>query len=144
MNKMKTPVCMIIMLLAISHYVRAGITDVSISPLGPTINDAISIIIEGEEWVSPIDISNTVFSTNGSNLTLDIYLETGMLQVYSPWSHNENIGMLSAGTYQLEVNAIYGPSVSDTFETSFEVVVPEPTSMLLLLSGTLFLYRIKN
>jgi hypothetical protein len=56
--------------------------------------------------------------------------------VITPWSHTENIGNLSAGSYNLTVRTIEGIDVTDTYITSFEVV-PEPASFALFGLGLL-------
>ncbi len=113
---------------------NASITDVDILPEVPTTFDVITIFTEGLSGSGPVEIGDTNFTMNGTNLELDIEVHAGFLTVMTPWVHSENIGPLPLGIYDLTVNAIYAPDVTDTFTTSFEVV-PEPTTLLLLLGG---------
>ena len=124
----------IVLFLVVISFSNAGIISVSIVPAEPTINDSLTILTEGYELVGPIAINNSVLTIEDSSLALDLYLDLGVLQVETPWDHEESIGYLPWGTYDLTVNAIYAPDVTDTFTTSFEVV-PEPTTLLLLLCG---------
>jgi hypothetical protein len=68
----------------------------------------------------------------------------GYLTVITPWSHAENIETLPIGTYDLAVTAYYdygGFTASENYFTSFEVVVPEPASILFLGFGGIILRR---
>lgn len=123
----------ILFVLVINICVYAGITSVSINPPQPTTTDFISIITAGVEGSRPVGIT-PVLTIIENNIVLDLSMEVGILQVVTPWSHTENIGYLPAGIYNLEVNAIYSPTATQTFSTSFEVV-PEPTSLLLFATG---------
>jgi len=117
---------------------------VEIRPEIPTIYDPIDILSSGVAGSGPVDVENTLFQIDGTNLTWDIYLNVGFLTVITPWSHTENIGTLPVGTYDLAVTAYYdygGFTSSEEFFTSFEVVVPEPASILLLGCGGIFLRR---
>ncbi len=118
---------------------NASITDISIQPATPTFNDDISVLVSGVES-SSMGIVDSSLTVDNTSIELDIYLQEGMLPVVTPWTHSENIGMLAIGTYDLMVNTIYAPDVSDTFTTSFEVV-PEPATLLLLAMGGLMMRR---
>ncbi len=100
---------------------------VVIKPETLTIYDSIEIISTGVRGSGPVTVENTFFQIDEAALTLDIFLNVGFLTVVSPWHYTENIGTLPAGVYDLTVTAYadYGPP--ETFFTSLNVVVPEPT-----------------
>ncbi len=133
---------MLVALSGVAGMAMAAITDVSIQPATPTFNDDISVLVSGVESGS-MGIVDSSLTMNDMSLELDIYIEQGVLPVVTPWTHSENIGMLPIGTYDLMVNTIYAPDVTDTFTTSFEVV-PEPTTLLLFLAGIPLLKKRKK
>ena len=122
----------------------ASITDVNIIPSQPTPLDVISIVTFGVEGSGPVLVTDTDFRQDDTLLELDIYLSIGPFTVVTPWSHQEDIGTLPVGTYDLAVNTIVElePIYNDTFSTSFEVV-PEPTAFLMLGLGGLVLRKRK-
>ena len=113
--------------------------NVVIQPETPTIYDSIEIISTGVRGGGPITVENTFFQIDEAALTLDIFLNEGFLTVVSPWHYTENIGSLPAGVYDLTVTAYddYGP---ETSFTSFEVVVPEPTTLSFLMLGSILVW----
>ncbi len=142
MNK-KIILLVIIMILSISVFVlsaQASITNVSIQPVSPIFNDDISLVISGMESSGAVLINDSVFVVNDFALELTLDMFVGGYTVMSQWSHTEDIGKLSIGTYDLTVNMSVdlNPSLNDTFTTSFEVV-PEPSSLLLLSLGGVLL-----
>ena len=117
---------------------------VDILPEAPTIHDSIDIISSAIAGSGPVAVENTLFQYDGTNLTLDLYLNVGMFTVMTPWSYTETIGTLPAGTYDLTVTAYYDYSGfidSEDYFTSFEVVIPEPASLLLLAFGGVLIRR---
>jgi predicted outer membrane repeat protein len=119
---------MIWVCLAISTItVQAVITDVFILPEEPTITDAISILVSGGEGYN-VSITDSILIIDETSIELDIYLHLGLLPVATPWSHSEDIGLLSAGIYELTANTIFEsePHLNDSYYTTFEVV-PEPS-----------------
>ena len=116
----------------------SGITNVEVSPLIPAINDPITIITTGLEGSGGVLITNSVWQINGTAIVLDLYVSTGMLTVMTPWSHSDAIGTLTQGNYSLTVNEFYSPGFPlppDTYTTSFAVVTPEPSTLILLSMG---------
>jgi len=111
----------------------AEITDVFIFPEEPMVIDPITIFVSGVESGGPVTIDNSDFQIDGTSLTLDIYMDIGLLTVVTPWSHSEDIGLLGAGIYELTANTIFEqvPLFNDSYYTTFEVT-PEPTTLLLL------------
>jgi hypothetical protein len=86
----------------------ANISNVTIDPPATTSSDSIFINAGGTTSANFVGIYNSIFSFGGYNqLQVDIYVETGMLQIIDSWSHSEPIGQLPAGTCSLTVNT-YG------------------------------------
>lgn len=134
-----------VLLMGVVCPVQASITDVTIQPEIPTFNDDISLLISGVQGSGGVQITDSTFIINGTDLELNIDLLVGSFTVITPWSHTENIGVFPIGTYDLTVNMLVDlqPSLNDTFTTSFEVV-PEPTTFLIISAGILCLRRNKN
>ena len=131
MKKIITTIAAVIILLGID-VANATITNVSILPNAPTSIEPITIIVNGIEGGGGVQITNTDFFVNGNSLTLDIYLDIGIAQVVTPWSHNELIGTLPVGTYDITVRGFlpsyYPPPLYDSYSMSFEVT-PEPSTL---------------
>ena len=136
MGKMKLLMLMFAVwpLMQVTAY--AAILEVIIQPDTPDYTEVITIIITGEEGTGPVEISDSIFSVDDNQLELNLTIANGPYTVMSPWAHQEDIGTLSIGIYELNVNTINSFNDTDTFFTSFEVV-PEPASILLI-SGGLF------
>jgi len=132
-----------VLVVSIVFPLQASITDVVIQPATPTLNDDISLLIDGVES-GGVAIVGYSFTIDGASIELDIDFQETVLTVVTPWSHSENIGLLPIGTYDITVNALFNfnPSLNDTYLTSFEVV-PEPTTLALLGLGGLFSRRRK-
>jgi len=128
----KAIVLQFITLLAVTFQAHATITDVNILPTIPALTDPITIIVSGVEG-SPAQITNTDFWVNDNSLSLDIYLDIGIIPVVTPWTHSEYIGTLPAGVYDLSVQTFVPmlPSLNDDYFRSFEVV-PEPSTLTIL------------
>lgn len=118
----------------------ATITDVSVLPTQPTETDTISINVMGLEGSGGVQISDSVLTVNGDQISLDLSLELGWLTVMTDWSHLETIGTLPSGIYELTVTTIDNYNVMDSCLTSFEVI-PEPCTLALLGLGGLVLRR---
>lgn len=139
-----------------SASVEAGsitITDVSRDPLLPTVFDSITIktFIDFDLIAYPqMVFDNSNFEQSGMSLQLDLHFyEDGMgmgTPIVSPLL--EPIGMLTEGFYDLTVRAYVSPDpislvmpwLSDEYFTSFQVI-PEPTTLLLLVFGALGLLK---
>jgi hypothetical protein len=133
---MKTGITICLVLMLGINVATATITSVQIIPAEPTLTDSISILVNGIEGSSPVQIMNTQFSVNGNSLALDIYLDLGFAFVLTPWSHTEVIGTLPTGDYNLTVRRLlpsyYPPdTIVSSYSTSFEVV-PEPCTVVFL------------
>jgi hypothetical protein len=113
---------------------NATITNVSISPAMPTLIDPITILISGIEGSGMVQIADTNFIVNGNILSLDVYLNVGHLDMMTPWTHSEEIGLLPFGVYDLNVRTLRQSVVNSTYSTSFEVV-PEPATFVFLVIG---------
>ena len=136
---------MAVVLTLAGSTVNAGITKVSVLPENSTANDLITFNISGIEGAGGVTVSDTVYSMNENEITIDLSLDVGFFLMLTPWSHSYEIGTLPAGTYDLTVNSIVAayPNTNDTFNTSFEVV-PEPATVLLASLGVFGIRRIKS
>ncbi len=121
------------------------ITDVQISPDNPSINDSITIETEGYIGGGTLFLDESVFAQDEFTLQLDLYFFIGAgPQIPQPWFHDEEIGILSQGSYDLSVQAYLRNSsptdyiLTDTYPTNFEVI-PEPLTLALLALGSLFI-----
>ncbi|MHC4792616.1 MAG: hypothetical protein ACYS8Y_14545 [Planctomycetota bacterium] len=105
---------------------EATITDVSVIPEQPTLEDIIIILTSGVEGAGGVSIVDSNFHMAGTSLELDIFINVGFWDVITPWSHSEIIGTLPANSYDLTVTveAYYGGSHTEinTYSTSFTVV----------------------
>ena len=91
----------------------------------------------------PVRIDNSVFSVVGNNVDLDILIERGFLQMVTPWTHEEHIGVLPLGWYNLTVQVTDNFGDSSTHFSTFQVV-PEPIGALLIGVGCLLVRRIRR
>jgi hypothetical protein len=115
----------------LSATANANITNVSISPITPTLVDPITISVNGIEGSGPVQITSTNFVINGNSLTLDISLQIGFAYVITPWLHSEAIGTLPQEFYDLTVRTFdyYHGTLLDTYPTVYFTVVPEPGTL---------------
>jgi hypothetical protein len=135
----------VFVVLFFSAAAKASIVNVSISPITPTFTDPITILIDGMEGSGGVQITNTDFIINGNSISLDIYINRGIVQVVTPWSHSELIGTLPADTYNLTVRRFLPPYyppdiIVSSYSISFEVT-PEP-SILAIFGVALPIFRI--
>ncbi len=123
---------------------QAGITDVFIFPEEPIVINPITIFVSGVESGGGVTIDNSDFQIDGTSLTLDIYIDIGLLTVVTPWSHSEDIGLLGAGIYELTANTFFEqvPFFNDSYYTTFEVT-PEPSTLILFALGGLMVRKRK-
>ena len=130
-------------LFIISNELKASIDDVYITPEIPIPTDIININVLGTESTGSVLILDSEFLRDGTDLSLDIFLDVGHFQVITPWDHTETIGILPTDTYDLTVNAYINNSLAYTHIKNFKVV-PEPTSILLLTVGTIGIFANKR
>jgi hypothetical protein len=124
---------------------QAEITGVTIFPENPLETDLISFDIFGTQPTGSVTVTDTAYSISENEITMDLFLNVGFAQWATPWDYTYDVGLLSAGTYDLTVNTIIAdhPSANDTFTTSFEVI-PEPTTFLLVGTGLYGIRRIRS
>ena len=130
-----------------SFSVAVSITDVQISPDNPSINDIITIETVGTIPGGGIALDESVFTQDEYTLQLDLYFtDKAGPQIPQPWFHDEEIDILSQGSYDLSVQAYWRSSgtadyfLHDTYPTNFQVV-PEPASILLFGLGLFAIRR---
>jgi len=133
-------ICGVIFLGPVCVY--GEITDVSIDPVVPTTSDPIAIFVSGTEGYGGVTITDSVFTLQDMSLYLDLYLNVGPMAVVTDWSYSESIDPLSAGIFDLLVRTFEDEEVTSTYPITFEVI-PEPTSILLLIVGMIGL-RVKQ
>ena len=129
--------------VCITDSAKAVITDVNILPEVPAVEDIITIVVSGIEGSLPVSIDDSIFQIVGTSLELDLFVTTGPFYAITTWSHSEIIGALPANSYNLTVREherfMADPYfLTDTYPTSF-TVIPEPTSILLLSMGVLWI-----
>ena len=136
----------LITLLTLAANANGTIIDVQISPVTPSVLDIITIEIDGGFSQAGNTFDYSVFSSGDFSPQLDLYFTGGIgAQIPTPWFHDEEIGTLSLGNYDLSVQEFWRPSATgnyilhDNYPTTFEVV-PEPATLSLLAFGTL-IYR---
>lgn len=140
----------IILFLSLNIARGTTITDVQISPIQPSVFDIITIESEGAFPSGTNWFDTSVFTVDEHSLQLDLYFTGGFgPQIPEPWSHDEVIGTLSQGNYDLLVQAYWRSSgaadyiLHDDYSVNFEVV-PEPASILLLGSGLISFRKINR
>ena len=140
-NKMKRKLVtftILSIILCLSTPSFCSINNVYVNPHSPYFWESISIEVFGVEGSKPILVEDTDFRRNGTSLEFDISLYVGPWQVVTNWSYYEDIGTLPTGNYDLVVRTIEDNIVTDTHQTSFEVI-PEPATLLLLAMGAFVL-----
>jgi len=126
-----------------------SISDVQISPEQPFISDVITVESWGGFTEGTLFYDTSVFAKDDLSLQLDLYFTGGPgPTIPQAWFHDEVIGTLPQGNYDLLVQAYYKSSgaaeysLHDEYSTSFEVV-PEPLTLAFLALGG-FLIRAYN
>ena len=122
-----------------------SINDVQVVPELPSLNDIITVEVSGGFTHMGPSFDESTFNQNVFSLELDLFFTEGSgPTIPTAWSHDEVIGMLLPGTYDLLVQAYWRNSpdyeyiLHDTYPVDM-VVVPEPTTVLLLGIGGLVL-----
>ena len=132
----------LLVLIGFANITNAEIS-VEISPTEPTINDPIDILVSGAEVTGGVIIDSSELTISGNSLNLDIYLNVGNYDVVTPWSHEEPVGTLTEGFYDLTVNTYKNSVFKDTNSMDFQVT-PEPSSIIFLAIGMLGIFKIKR
>jgi len=132
-------------------YSEVSIYDVQIIPEHPMQNDVIEIKVLGMfSHIGP-SLDESIYTPFNKQLQLDLFFtDHAGPTIPEPWTHVEEIGTLVLGNYDLTVEAYCRSSpefdyvLKDTIYSDF-TVVPEPTSILILTLGALFIrYRSKS
>ena len=140
---------MVVLLLGVVDTQAAivSISDVQVDPEEPSLSDIITFDVFGGFSHAGVTFTESQFSTNAFSLELDLFFTEGFGPLIpTGWSHSEEIGTLSAGTYDLTTQAYWRSSpgyeyiLHDTFPLEFEVV-PEPATILLFSLGGVILNR---
>ncbi len=133
-----------------SFCAAVSITDVQISPDNPSIYDIITLETDGWIGMGTLFFDESIFAQDEYVLQLDLYFTGGTgPQIPQPWFRDEEIGILSQGSYDLSVQAYWRNSstsdyiLHDSYSTNFEVI-PEPASILLLQAGVPLLKKRKT
>ena len=113
--------------------VLINITDVNIIPDEPNEEDIITIVVSGSASQSSSIFEYSNFSKVGTSLHLDLFIDLGIADTPSTWSHAEEIGTLPPGTYTLTTRTFYFPTgdLKDTHITEFTVVPAPPIEAVL-------------
>ncbi len=137
----------VVVLFATSYAKSMTITDVQVSPIQPSIFDIITIDAEGTFPAGTNWFDTSVFTVDEQSLQLNLYYTGGFgPQIPEPWSHDEVIGTLPQGNYDLLVQAYWRVSgatdynFQDDYFVNFEVV-PEPITLAFLALGAAFIRR---
>ena len=147
----KSGILRVLTIIFMAHSVNSfcaavSITDVQVSPENPSISDIITIETEGTIPGGGIALDESVFTQDEYALQLDLYyIDTAGPMIPQSWFHDEEIGVLSQGSYDLSVqvfwkNGTEDYTLHDSYPTNFEVI-PEPLTLSLLVLGSLFIRR---
>jgi hypothetical protein len=122
-----------------------SINDVQVVPELPSLNDIITVEVSGGFAQMGPTFDESMFNQNVFSLELDLFFTAGFgPTIPVMWSHDEVIGTLLPGTYDLLAQAYLRNSpdsdyiLNDFYFTNIEVV-PEPATFLLLGLGGLIL-----
>lgn len=124
----------LILILFSSDLKAAWITDVQIIPDIPDFSDEITISVSGGIGYSEFSIDNVEFSMVGNVLKLDIFFTHGIHPGIGQWIHDEAIGCLMFGNYELTVETYDPPDINDSCYMEFDVI-PEPAICTLFTVG---------
>ena len=129
-----------------SFCAAVSINNVQISPDNPSIYDIITIETDGSIPGGGIALDESVFTQDEYALQLDLYyIDTFGPHIPQPWFHDEEIGVLPLGSYDLSVQVYWKSGTADytlhdSYSTNFEVI-PEPLTLSLLTLGSLFIRK---
>jgi len=127
MLRVRTCIIVVALTLCLGASARsAAIDSITITPPLPWEVDPITVEVSGVMSSGPVTFLGSDFSRTGSDLRLDIFLDIGLLDVMTPWSHADHIGTLNAADYDLTVRAIFNKAIVGTGQVNF-TVVPEPS-----------------
>lgn len=111
------------------------ISGVVINPADPTTLDSVSVTVSGMKSSGRMYVDYTVLNQVGFQLTLSLYFAEGVgIPEPAPYSHEEPLGMLDEGYYDLTVKTYEPamiPRLADQAFTGFYVAFEEPPPMLM-------------
>jgi hypothetical protein len=127
---MKKVLKLILLICLFSHRIFAQfgqITNVQIIPANPTDVDQVKAVVEVMLGSSPCTLDNAVSNINGNTIELNNFYCEGMLTTICSRTDTINLGTLTAGMYNLEVNLATGcgpyVSVDSALSNGFTVSV---------------------
>lgn len=141
-----------IAIIFLAHYMNSFCTavtidDVQISPDNPSIYDTLTIETQGSISGGTLFFDESLFAKDEFALQLNLYFTGGSgPQIPQPWFHDEGIGNLPQGSYDLSVQAYWRVTdtadyfLHDDYSTNFEVV-PEPFTLSFLALGLAFIRK---
>lgn len=103
-----------------------SINSVTVSPSDPTSLDVVSLVVNGDRWSSDVYISSIAVSQNLNTWTVDIeFMSEGIgLPVVVPFDTIVELGMMTIGYYDCQVNGISNGTIQDFDGTSWAVLEP--------------------
>lgn len=102
---------------------QVGITRVETSPTLITTCDSAIAIVKGNLPASNYFLDSSLVAQNANTYTLTLYYSSSGfgLPTITPFTHEENLGVLSQGTYTLNVQYFINGNLSDQQDTTFGV-----------------------
>lgn len=116
-------IVLVLSCIGASLLAQAQITSVSIIPTLINECDSVSAVVQGNLPASNYFLDSSRTSMSGTNLQLELYYSSSGvgLPVITPFTHEEELGVFSVGSYTLEVLHFINGSQSDQDNANFTV-----------------------